>query len=68
MASENERSTISAALSFCLIKPDRKYRSMVFCSSATTPSSIGTIRILARLSQLSGTAGGMLISLPQVSA
>ena len=41
MASANERSTMSAALSFCLIKPARKYRSMVFCSSATTPSSIG---------------------------
>src|SRR5258707_825315 len=41
---------------------------MVFCSSATTLSSIGAIWIFARLSQLSGTAGGMFISLPQVSA
>ena len=41
---------------------------MVFCSSATTPSSIGATWIFARLSQLSGTAGGMFISLPQVSA
>jgi hypothetical protein len=49
MAPENERSTISDALSFCLIKPARKYRSMVFCSSATAPSSIGVICVFARL-------------------
>ena len=41
---------------------------MVVCSSATTPSSIGAMRIFARVSQFSGTAVGMFISLPQVSA
>jgi hypothetical protein len=48
MAFENDRSTISAASSFRLIKPERKYRSIVFCSSVTTPSSIGAIRICDR--------------------
>ena len=41
MAAANDRSTTPVAWSLFLIKPDRKYRSMVFCSSATTASSIG---------------------------
>jgi predicted metal-dependent enzyme (double-stranded beta helix superfamily) len=67
-ATEKARSTITAASSCCLIRPLRKCRSMVFCSSPTTLSSIGVMRILARLNQCCGTEAGIPISLPQVSA
>jgi hypothetical protein len=48
---------MSDASSFRLIRPERKYRSIVFCSSATTPSSIGAIRIFARASQFNWYRG-----------